>query len=105
MQKKFYIEEGYAKMNNFIYTHLRPNTFTKGFETTHISKNFIPDYFFKSMYQTRKLNPDARIFMLTDDKIDTTIEDRIGIITVPFSEKDFQSVRLLNEVIRHKNHV
>lgn len=54
-------------MTNFIYTHLRPDTITSGFQTNHISKNFIPDYFFKSIYQTRMLNPDARIFMLTDD--------------------------------------
>ena len=92
-------------MTNFIYTHLKPDTFTSGFQTNHISKNFIPDYFFKSIYQTRMLNPDARIFMLTDDKIDESIQERLGITVVPFTRSDFKDVRLLNEVSQMKTRI
>ena len=55
------------------------------------------------MFQTRKLNPDAKIYFLTDDEVTPSIQEQIGITLVPFSKDDFPHVRLLNEVAEFKH--
>lgn len=86
-------------MQNFIYYNITPQFLEM--ENNRFCKEYIPDYFFKSIYQTKKLNLDSRIIFVTNLDIPKNIITELNLTYIKIDNDIIDNIKLLKYVLQY----